>query len=214
MNSLSLKNIKIYEHDLPNNFLDEAGQAKTVGWDIETSGLDWRYHRIGTCQLSLPNKSAAVVKITEAVPKNLSSLLTDDSVRKIFHHAIFDLSFMSYHWKVKSQNVTCTKIASKLLGTDGRHTLQAVLKKYLDITIDKEQRLSNWMVNELTEEQIFYVAKDVIYLIPLLYILEKKLKAKNLLELAQDCFNFIPTRVQLELLGHKDIYSYQNAKNL
>jgi len=123
---------------------------------------------------------------------------------------MFDLRFMSYHWKVLPQNIACTKIAVKLLDieNENKHSLQPILKKYLGIEISKHERLSNWLSDRLTEKQITYAVKDVIYLLQLLDVLERKLKSKDLLELAHLCFAHIPTKVQLDILGHGDVYSY------
>lgn len=204
------KNIVLYDHDIPNQYFDRIYKANVVAWDIETSGLDWRKDRIGICQLYVPNEPVSIIKIDNIPPKRLLLLLSDTSVRKVFHHAMFDLRFMSYHWKALPQNIACTKIASKLLGikNENKHSLQSILKQYLGVIIDKNERLSDWLSSELTEEQISYAAKDVMYLLPLLDVLEKKLKSKGLLELAHLCFAHIPTRVRLDILGYGDIYGY------
>ncbi|HDD44963.1 MAG TPA: ribonuclease D [Candidatus Desulfofervidus auxilii] len=201
---------QIYYHDISNKYLDQVYKTKIVAWDIETSGLDWRNDQIGLCQLYTPGQHVAVVKINNVPPKKLCLLLRDVSIKKVFHHAMFDLRFMSYRWKVLPQNIACTKIAAKLLDAknENKHSLQVILKQYLGVIIDKKEQLSNWLSPELTKEQISYAVNDVIYLLPLLDVLEKNLKSKGLLELAHLCFAFIPTRVQLEILGYKDIYSY------
>lgn len=204
------KNIVLYDHDIPNQYFDCVRKAKVVAWDIETSGLDWRNDRIGICQLYAPNEPVAIIKVGNILPKKLQSLLSDASVRKIFHHAMFDLRFMSYYWNVLPQNIACTKIASKLLDVknENKHSLQAALKQYLGVVIDKNERLSNWLPSKLTQEQISYAARDVMYLLPLLDVLEKKLSSRELLELAHMCFAYIPIRTQLDILGYGDIYSY------
>lgn len=210
MNYSYFKNIVVYEHDIPDKYTDWVRKAKIVAWDIETLGLDWRNDRIGICQLHTPEKPAVIIRIDDTSPKKLQSLLSDASIRKVFHHAIFDLQFMSYHWKVLPQNIACTKIASKLLDVknENKHSLQFLLRQYLGVVIDKNERLSNWLSNELTEKQIAYAAKDVIYLLSLLDVLERELKSKGLLEFAHLCFAHIPTRIQLDILGYGDIYSY------
>jgi len=157
-----------------------------------------------------------IIKINDTPPKNLSLLLSDNSVKKVFHHAMFDLRFMNYHWKVISSNIACTKIASKLIDIKNinKHSLKSLLKQYLGVAIDKNEQLSNWMSNSLTEKQISYAANDVIYLLPLLGILEKELKDVRLLKLAYLCFAHIPTRVELEILGYDDIYAYSTTSQL
>jgi ribonuclease D len=209
MNS-HLKNIVLYNHDLPDKYVDCVRKAEIVAWDIETSGLDWRNDRIGICQLYAPNESVAIIKIDDIPPQKLCSLLSDSSVKKVFHHAMFDLRFMSYSWKVWPQNIACTKIAAKLLDVknENKHDLQSLLKQYLGVVIDKNERLSNWLSEKLTKEQISYAAKDVIYLLPLLDVLERELESKGLLEFAHKCFAHIPLRVQLDIFGYGDIFGY------
>ncbi len=212
MSSLYLKNtnIAIYDNDLPDNYVDYLHETKIVAWDIETSGLNWRDDKIGICQLYAPNESVAIIKTGTIPPKKLISVLSDVSIKKVFHHAMFDLRFMSYHWKVLPRNIACTKIASKLIEVknENNHSLRSLLKKYLGVEIDKNERLSNWLSNLLTEEQIFYAANDVMYLLQLLNVLEIELESVNLLDLAHECFSHIPTRVRLDILGYVDIYSY------
>lgn len=210
MNASYLENIVISDCDIPEEYVDRIHQAKAVAWDIETSGLDWRNDRIGICQLCTPGAPVAIVRIGDNPPRRLQSLLSDPMVKKVFHHAMFDLKFMTYQWGIEPQNVACTKIASKLLDVENsyRHSLQLILERYLHIKIDKDEQLSDWTSLELTREQIAYAAKDVMYLLPLLEELENKLKPRGLLKLAYLCFQHIPVRIKLEILGYGDIYSY------
>lgn len=53
-----------------------------------------------------------------------------------------------------------------------------------------------------------HAAGDVLYLIPLLEKLEEALQARDLLELVHDCYQHVPTRVRLDVLGYEDIYTY------
>jgi len=210
MKTLHFEDIIIYDYDIPQQFFDSIQQTKVVAWDIETSGLDWRNDRIGICQLHTPNRPVAIIRIGDVPPERLRLLLSDSSLRKVFHHAMFDLKFMSYQWEILPQNVVCTKIASKLLDVENknRHSLQSILKQYLGVVINKDEQVSNWLSVNLTKEQIIYAAKDVVYLLSLLEVLERKLKSRGLLELAHLCFRYIPTQVQLDILGYGNIYSY------
>ncbi len=210
MENFNQKNIVIYKDDISEDFFEWVSQIKIVGWDIETSGLDWKKEKIGTCQLYAPNKPPVIVKIGKTIPKNLCSLLADESVKKIFHYAIFDLSFMASHWNADPKNIACTKTAIKLLDPKHvkKHSLANLLKERLGIIIDKSEQCSNWFSAKLTEKQKEYAVKDAIYLLPLLNKLEAELKAQGLLELAHQCFAHIPTRVQLGLKGYKDVYDY------
>ena len=205
-----LENIAFYDFDIPQRYLDFILQMKVVAWDIETSGLDWRNDTIGICQLYTPGRPVAIIRIGDTQPEILRSLLSDTTVRKVFHHAMFDLRFMSYKWGILPQHIECTKIASKLLDVEDKneHSLQSILKNYLGIIIKKDEQLSNWLSANLTKEQIVYAVKDVVYLLPLLEVLEDELRSRGLLELAHLCFKHVPARVQLDILGYEDVYSY------
>jgi ribonuclease D len=202
--------------DLPVRLADRIRRARFVAWDIETSGLDWRNDAIGTCQVHVQGGPTAIIRMDGNVPRRLVSLLSDPSLCKVFHHAMFDLRFMVYKWKAAPRNVACTKIASKLLDVTGErdHGLQSLLKRQLGVEISKDQRLSNWLSDGLTGEQIAYASNDVMYLVPLLFSLEKSLDSVGLLSLAQACFEHLPTRVQLDISGYGDIYRYSSPPPL
>jgi ribonuclease D len=202
--------IVLYEEDIPLDYLDKVVQNEMVAWDIEMSGLDWKNDMIATCQLSSFDSPVAVVRVRSTVPKNLKRLLVEPSVLKVFHFAFGDLCFLCYHWSTTADNIACTKIASKVLERDpsADHTLKGLLKKHLNIEINKNERMSNWFAGDLTSSQLLYAANDVRHLITLFRSLEQKLNDKGLLDLARKAFAHIPTRVQLEILGYSDIYPY------
>lgn len=204
------ESVETHEGDLPSAYLDQIRRLGVLAWDIETSGLDWRKDRIATCQVFMPTGHPIIVRINRHKPKRLMLLLADTSVRKVFHHAMFDLRFMSHNWRVAPKNVACTKIASKLLDADGKgeHSLKPLLERHLGVVINKDLQRSDWLSLELSQAQLAYAATDVIYLIPLLEVLERELESRGLLDLAHSCFDHIPTRVRLELLGYPDVYTY------
>src|SRR2546426_7683042 len=119
--------VDLYRDDIPASYAAKMRASGMVAWDIETSGLDWRIDRIGTCQVYSPNLPVAIVKIRDKIPARLGSVLEDHAVRKVFHHAMFDLRFMTHYWGTAPRNIACTKIASKLLDPDGKndHSLKS-----------------------------------------------------------------------------------------
>lgn len=181
-----------------------------LAWDIETSGLDWSKESIGTCQLAGRSRSV-IVQLDGRRPDRLSSLLEDSDVTKIFHHAMFDLRFMSHAWGVAPANIVCTKVASKILQpgvTADAHSLKALLEAKLDVRLSKEQQTSDWLRDRLSAEQIEYAVRDVAYLAPLLSVLLRELEAAGKLHLALASFAYIPTRVWLDLSGTGDVFTY------
>jgi ribonuclease D len=197
--------------DISDTFLTKASDVGLVAIDIETSGLDWRSERIGLCQIALPDGEVSLLKNKKkSRPHRFLKMLRDPSVQKIFHHAMFDLRFLVYHWTATPANIACTKIASKLLDPEQTesHSLDALLERYLQVKIDKSERQSNWLTWDFSESQLAYASADVIYLPRLLDALKARLTSKSRWQLAQKCFEHIPTRVQLDIQGFRDVYSY------
>lgn len=195
--------------DISHDFTSLAKRSSCIAWDIETTGLNWRSDFIRTCQVYVPDRVIEVVQIESEVPKSLVDLLEDENIKKVFHHAIFDLRFMYFHWGIVPSNIACTKIASKILQPQTEdHSLKTLLKKKLGTRINKELATSDWSAKRLKPEQIRYAATDVIFLPKLLDQLEIELKKKDLLQLAHACFKHVPTRVVLEVGKYGDVFTY------
>ena len=209
--SLSKEAVRRFKADLPDRILKEAHRTGVVAWDIETSGLAWNKDKIATCQIFVPSFDVSIVQFNGFVeaPPNLRYLMEDSHVIKIFHHAMFDLRFMAFHWNLRPRNVACTKIASKLLEPlEVDHSLQRVLKRYLNVCIDKESRDSDWLTDDLSKQQVKYAVSDVIHLPQLYAFLKERLVFCRRWHLATSSFEFLPTRVELDLLGAGDVFSY------
>lgn len=203
--------VEIFDGDLPASARSYICTAPMVAWDIETSGLRWDSDKIATCQLDVGTAGTCVVRGIQTRPPNLCKILSDPCIAKVFHHAPFDLRFMTYHWGVTPRNILCTKVASRILNpaTESEpHSLKALLRNHLGIQIDKSERLSNWLTPNLTEQQINYAAEDVRHLVPLLNVLQKELNSSGLIDLYSACCEFLPARVQLEVGRWPDIFKY------
>lgn len=202
--------IQHFTDDISTEFFQSARSCDFLSCDIETTGLEWSVDNICLFQIYLPNETVGIVKVRDAVPELLCSLLADRRVKKLFHHAMFDLRFLFAHWRAQVENVACTKIAAKLLDPMSKQTssLKPLLEQYLGVTINKHEQLSDWRKTELTNEQIEYAISDVVYLPDLLFALERLLRSKGLEEIKESCFQHIPTRVKLDVLGYKDVYLY------
>lgn len=204
--------VDLLRSDLSSEWLDSLRTVKRIAWDIETFGLDWRVGQIGTCQLHAPELGTVIVQLKEGTtPHRLAALIGDTRVRKVFHHAPFDLRWMVSHWKVQPEAIDCTKMASRIIdqrADSGVHSLKYLLDHYLRVEIDKGQRLTNWLADDLTGEQLAYAAADVGYLLPLLDHLTVKLSNADLLGLYRRCAEFLPTLVRLQVGGWPDVFAY------
>jgi ribonuclease D len=201
--------VKLYRGDLPADF--NAGASVAI--DTETLGLKPGRDKLCLVQLSTGDGNAHLVQIdrdTFAAP-NLIALLANPAVTKIFHFARFDVAVLKHYLGVDTAPLYCTKIASKLVRTyTDRHGLKDLIKELLGIEMNKQQQSSDWGSHVLSDAQKQYAAQDVVYLHELKSRLDQMLEREGRGALAKSCFDFIPTRAALDLLGwsEEDVFAH------
>jgi ribonuclease D len=194
--------IRLHRGDLPSDYA--PGPALAV--DTETLGLNPHRDRLCVVQVSRGDGSADVVQIVPAqCPERLAAVLADAGCLKIFHFARFDLAVLFHALGVMPGPVYCTKIASRLVRTyTDRHGLKDLVKELLGVDLSKQQQSSDWGADALTPAQVEYAASDVLHLHTLREKLDRLLAREDRAALAQNCFDFLPTRAHLDLLGWPD----------
>jgi ribonuclease D len=200
---------RYHRGDLPSDF--EPGSSIAV--DTETLGLNPHRDRLCVVQISKGDGTADVVQIPRNGPRpeNLVRILGDESVLKIFHFARFDLAVLFHYLGVMPRPVYCTKVASRLTRTyTDRHGLKDLVRELAGIELSKQQQSSDWGAETLTQAQLDYAASDVLHLHALKEKLDGLLERENRLGIAHHCFDFLPTRAQLDLLGwpETDIFAH------
>jgi ribonuclease D len=199
----------LHQRDLPEGL----NLGPVIAIDCETMGLNPHRDRLCVVQLSAGDGNAHVVQIApgQSEAPALSRLLRDPSVLKLFHFGRFDIAAMFHAFGALAAPVYCTKIASKLVRTyTDRHGLKNLTSELLGIDISKQQQSSDWGAETLSEAQIEYAASDVLYLHGLRRELDARLAREGRTKLAQACFDFLPTRAKLDLLGwpETDIFAH------
>ncbi|MDO5643827.1 MAG: ribonuclease D [Paracoccus sp. (in: a-proteobacteria)] len=195
--------IHLYQNDLPEGL--DLGASVAI--DTETMGLDPRRDRLCLVQMSAGDGNAHLVQIApgQRAAPNLTRLLADPKVLKLFHYGRFDIAALENAFGVVTAPVWCTKIASRMVRTyTDRHGLKYLLQALADVDISKQQQTSDWGAAELSAAQLEYAASDVLYLHRLKDALEALLIREGRLALAQACFDFLPTRARLDLMGWGD----------
>ncbi|WP_138924735.1 ribonuclease D [Sulfitobacter sp. BSw21498] len=199
----------VYQNDLP----DGLKLGPMVAIDCETMGLHPHRDRLCVVQLSGGDGNAHLIQIAKGQTEapNLCALLEDPHVLKLFHYGRFDIAALLNTFGAKAAPVYCTKIASRLVRTyTDRHGLAKLCQELLSVDISKQQQSSDWGAEKLTKAQIDYAASDVLHLHKLRDVLNQMLIREGRIELAQACFEFLPTRAQLDLDGwpETDIFAH------
>jgi ribonuclease D len=170
-------------------------------------GLNPLRDRLCVVQIADAEGDVHLVHFTQGTfeAPRLKAALSDPERTKIFHFARFDVATLLHHLDIVAAPLFCTKIASKLVRTyTDRHGLKALCHELLGLEMKKEQQSSDWGHTALTKDQQNYAAGDVLHLHRLRAILQGRLQREDRLAMAQRCFEFLPTRAQLDLMGWGD----------
>lgn len=201
--------VHLHKNDLPDGLIFQ----KAIAVDTETQGLSLIRDKLCLVQISGGDNTAHIVQLNRETYDcpNLKTQLSNPETEKIFHFARFDMAVLKRDLALDISPVFCTKIASALVRTNtNRHSLKDLVKEQLGIDLSKQQQSSDWAAHTLSEAQLNYAASDVLYLHQLRAVLSDRLVRENRHHLAQACFDFLSTRIALDLQGWEevDIFSH------
>ena len=199
--------IKLHKDDLP----DQLALGDKIAVDCEFMGLNVERDSLCLVQISTGNNDAHIVKLNRETynAPNLKSTLKNKNINKIFHYARADLLFIKKYLNVDVVNVNCTKIMSKIARSySDKHGLKDLIKEFTGNDISKNLQSSDFG-GDLSEKQLQYCAKDVVFLHKIFYSLEKILIREKRDKLYYETVEFINTRVNLDIASFTtDIWSH------
>ncbi|MDE6478316.1 MAG: ribonuclease D [Alphaproteobacteria bacterium] len=207
-------NIIYQDEDLSQQQTAQLMDATELAVDTELTGLD--VHADNLCLVQMRARGSddyylIHIRDNRDYP-NVARVLGNRKCLKIFHYARMDMVMIYKRLGIWAAPVFCTKIGVLLARPNRGHTLHNSLREIFNITLDKDECCSDW-TGRLTTPQKQYAAADVMHLHMLKDYLVDSLADKNRLDLAQKCFEFLPTRCELDMnWGARDIFGY-NPKN-
>ena len=199
--------IKLHKEDLP----DQIHFGDNIAIDCEFMGLNVERDRLCLVQISSGNSDAHIIQLNKEKynAPNLKSVLADEKINKIFHYARADLLFIKKYLNINVDNITCTKLMSKIARSySDKHGLKDLIKEFVGVDISKQLQTSDFG-GELTDKQLKYCAQDVIYLHKIYESLNNILTREKRINLYEKTIKFINTRVELDLASFKeDVWSH------
>ncbi|MFN9252483.1 MAG: ribonuclease D [Holosporaceae bacterium] len=198
--------ITLHHDDLPAEVLAQWEKLPSIAVDTETMGLQIGRDRLCLIQLCSPTGEVHLVQFRNGYDApNLKALLANSNITKLFHFARFVLASIQRYLGVVATPVFCTKIASRLVRTyTDKHGLKELVREQLGMELSKQQQSSDWGAAQLSPEQLTYAASDVLHLHGLRDRLQAMLVRENRLDIADACFSFLASRVELDLQGWSD----------
>lgn len=129
----------------------------------------------------------------------------------VFHNATFDVKFL-LRAGVRLTRVGCTQSMDLILKGGGKWgNLAGLCKERLQLDLSKEEQLSDWSRNTLSQDQIAYAALDAVAVRLLCNDLLKELRKRDMLHITSIIQKTIPAVAAMELAGIPfDWESHQN----
>ncbi|MDQ3173003.1 MAG: DNA polymerase [Acidobacteriota bacterium] len=207
--------------------VESLSNQSAIGLDTETTELDPYTGRLRLIQLAAPD-GVSIIDLDAFANGGNGELAHNEALLplkrlfeaprpiKIAHNAKFDAKFLKHNLGADLVGVFDSLLASQLISAgdiEERHGLETVATRYLNESVDKSERLSNWNF-ELSEAQLEYAARDAAILLPLREKLIERLRAEALVKCAQLEFECVMPVADIELAGfymHKDRWLEQLA---
>jgi len=150
-------------------------KEKTVAVDLEADSMYHYKEKVCLIQIATENASFVVdpLAIKDLAP--LKPIFSNPDIKKIFHGADYDVRSLYRDFEIRINNLFDTELACRFLGIK-ETGLQAVLKMFFNVDVDKKYQKKDWSKRPLPKEMMAYASKDVIYLLPLARMLIHRLK--------------------------------------
>ncbi len=212
MTNYNLEKFNLCENDITEELFQKYKISKYLAIDTETMGLIHGRDRLCLIQICNESNLVSCIKITKDSCKaaRIKKLLEDQEIMKIFHFARFDIAALKCNLSINTQNIFCTKIASKIARTyTNKHGLKDLIQELLNIELDKSCQSSDWGSNDnLSSDQINYAANDVRYLIGAMKKLSIMLEREGRDQIAKNCFKVINVFSELDIQHYSNIFEH------
>ena len=199
--------IKLHNDDLPA----DLDLGDNIAVDCEFMGLNVERDKLCLVQISTGKNDAHIIKLNRQTynAPNLKKVLTNKKTKKIFHYARADVLFIKKYLNIDVENIECTKLMSKIARSySDKHGLKDLIKEFTGNDINKSLQSSDFG-GDLSEKQLQYCAKDVIYLHEIYRCLNKILVREKRDQLYDEAIKFVHSRVNLDLASFtSDIWSH------
>lgn len=188
-------------------------KKKIMAVDVEADSMYHFKEKVCLIQISSERVNLLIDPLSIRDLSPLTPLFSNRKIKKIFHGADYDVRSLYRDFKIEINNLFDTQIASMFLGSK-EISLHAVVQRMFHIALDKKYQKKDWSQRPLPKEMTDYAIHDVLYLIPLAKLLEKKLKKKKRLEwVKEECDTL--SKVRPVLRSNKPLfYGFKGAGRL
>ena len=163
-------------------FSDAIEEAKFLTLDTEFQRDRHYYPQWSLLQLGALDSTGSVrVCLVDAMSKEtdwdlVERVIYDERRIKVFHAGKQDLEILLRFFSNLPRPIFDSQIASSLLGLGSQCGYDRLVRRYLNIEIDKAAQYTNWQTRPLASEQLDYALGDVFYLAQIYPLLLRELE--------------------------------------
>lgn len=159
-----------------------------VAVDTEFERTCTYYPELCLTQLAAGHKVFLVDPLKLQTMDPLEELLFNPRVTKVFHAARQDLEIFHNLYGKAPAPIFDTQIAGQLLGLEAQSSYAGMVKRLLDIDLEKAHTRTDWKRRPLSPGQLRYAAEDVYYLARIYETVRQSLTEAGLLAWLADDF--------------------------
>lgn len=184
---------------------NELRREKVISVDTEADGLDPYLAHLLLVQIGTEEKAFIFKADLDFSP--LKDVLENAETLKILQNGKFDWAILKAKKGIELKKIFDTMLAERILtmGLERENSLGAIAEKRLGVTLDKDWESYEWdevaRTGRVSEKHLRYGALDVLVLFPIFKKQFLKIKAENLLRVAELEFHLIPAVAEIELRG-------------
>ncbi|MCE2992769.1 MAG: ribonuclease D [Alphaproteobacteria bacterium] len=168
-----------------NAFCKAIASAKYIAVDTEFIRQDLYYPKLCLIQVAHQDNIAVIDALTDLNFTELTKILEDKAVLKLFHSGGQDFEAIFYKLKVVPKNFVDTQIAAAFLGFGDAVGYEKLTMHYLGISLNKGLQYSNWEMRPLKTKYIEYAMQDVEFLYQIFKTMRSELKAAKFYEMVK-----------------------------
>jgi ribonuclease D len=165
-------------------FLPKLPGADWIALDTEADSLHAYPEKLCLIQMSLGEEDILIDPLARMELAPFWAELKRHPL--ILHGADYDLRLLRKNHGFVPERIFDTMLASRLLG-DREFGLVNLLRKYLEVDLEKGSQKADWAKRPLTARMEAYARNDTHYLGRLAGILKERLRQKNRLSWAEQC---------------------------
>jgi ribonuclease D len=168
----------INTNDALTDFIHVANSARIVAVDLEADSMFHYQEKVCLIQMAANGHNVVIDPLEVRDLSPLRPLFADETVRKVFHGADYDVRSLYRDFDITINNLFDTQLASMYMGYK-ETGLESVVAHRYGVELNKKFQKKDWSQRPLPDEMIAYAASDVVFLISLAKALTEELQAKG-----------------------------------